>query len=112
MEKVGEVIPVLPTSLVAVVFQRAGDATISELEIAARAHSLIGDFEAARASVYVPFGEESLAVADGLRMMLERGIVLQPEPGRYAVNPEAHALLDFYVAPVEHFLSDNLNAAN
>lgn len=106
MAEVAGVIPVLPASIVAVVFHRVGDALISELEITARAHSLIGEFENAQASVYVPFGEEGLAVADGLRMMLERGIVLQPEPGRYAVNPTARSLLDFYVAPVEHFLSD------
>jgi glycerol-3-phosphate O-acyltransferase len=109
MDQIAGVIPVLPASIVAVVFHRAGDAIVSELEIKAQAHSLIGEFENAQASVYVPFGEESVAVADGLRMMLERGIVRQPEPGRYAVNPEAQALLEFYVAPVEHFLSDKPN---
>jgi len=105
MKMLADAIPVLPVSIVAVIFQRAGDESLGELDIAARAHGLIGEFEGANASVYVPFGEERLAVADGLRMMLERDIVRQPEPGRYAVNPAARALLDLYVAPVEHFLS-------
>lgn len=107
MQRIGDVMPVLPVSIVATVFQRAGNDTISELELAARAHALIGEFERAKASVYVPFGEERLAVADGLRMMLDRDIVRQPEPGRYVANLEAGMLLDFYVAPVEHFLFDS-----
>jgi len=111
MAAIARVIPVLPASIVAVIFQRAGGTCIGELEIKARAHSLIGEFEAAQASVYVPFGEESMAVADGLRMMLERGIVREVEPGRYAVDPAAQALLDFYVAPVEHFFADSAGAA-
>lgn len=107
MAAVARVIPVLPVSIVAVIFQRAAGASIGELEIKAQAHSLIGEFEQVHASVYVPFGEESMAVDDGLRMMLDRGIVREAEPGRYVVDPVAQALLDFYVAPVEHFLSGN-----
>ena len=56
--------------------------------------------------MYVPFGEESLAVSDGLQILLKRRILLEDPPGRYRVNPEERKLLDFYVKPVIHLLPD------
>ena len=50
----------------------APDRSLSELDLKARVHRLIGAFESTGAHVYVPFGEESHAVSDGLQLLLKR----------------------------------------
>ena len=104
MGEVGKLIPVLPVSLIATAIAENPDRALSELELKARAHQLIGAFESTGAHVYVPFGEESLAVSDGLQLLLKRRILLEDPPGRYKVNPDEKRLLDFYVKPVSHLL--------
>ena len=104
MGEVGKLIPVLPVSLIATAIAENPDRALSELELKARAHQLIGAFESTGAHVYVPFGEESLAVGDGLHLLLKRRILLEDPPGRYKVNPDEKRLLDFYVKPVSHLL--------
>ena len=61
--------------------------------------------------LYVPFGEESLAVSDGLQLLLKRRILLEDPPGRYKVNPDEKRLLDFYVKPVSHLLPERKAAS-
>ena len=106
MGEVGKLIPVLPVSLIATAIAENPDRALSELELKARAHQLIGAFESTGAHVYVPFGEESLAVSDGLQLLLKRRILLEDPPGRYKVNPDEKRLLDFYVKPVSHLLPE------
>ena len=111
MQEVGKVIPVLPVSLIATAIAEDPDRGLSELDLKARAHQLIGAFESAGAHVYVPFGEESLAVSDGLQLLLKRRILLEDPPGRYKVNPEERKLLEFYVKPVTHLLPEQKAAS-
>ncbi|MDE0060470.1 MAG: 1-acyl-sn-glycerol-3-phosphate acyltransferase [Defluviicoccus sp.] len=106
MEEVGRLIPVLPVSLIATAMAENPDRALNELELKAGVHRLIGAFESTGAHVYVPFGEESLAVGDGLKLLLKRRILLEDPPGRYKVNPEERELLDFYVKPVNHLLPE------
>ena len=111
MGEVGKLIPVLPVSLIATAIAENPDRALSELELKARAHQLIGAFESTGAHVYVPFGEESLAVSDGLQLLLKRRILLEDPPGRYKVNPDEKRLLDFYVKPVSHLLPERKAAS-
>ncbi len=104
MGDIAKLIPVLPVSLVATAFLETPERRLSELDLKARAHQLVGEFEANSTDVYLPFGEENLAVGDGLRMLLARHIVIEEEPGRYVANPAELAMLRFYVKPVAHFL--------
>ena len=111
MGEVGKLIPVLPVSLIATAIAENPDRALSELELKARAHQLIGAFESTGAHVHVPFGEESLAVSDGLQLLLKRRILLEDPPGRYKVNPDEKRLLDFYVKPVSHLLPERKAAS-
>ena len=111
MGEVGKLIPVLPVSLIATAIAENPDRALSELELKARAHQLIGAFQSTGAHVYVPFGEESLAVSDGLQLLLKRRILLEDPPGRYKVNPDERRLLDFYVKPVSHLLPERKAAS-
>ncbi len=107
MDDIGELIPVLPVSLVATAFWESPSRSFSMLDLKARAHQLVVLFEKSAAHVYLPHGEESLALEDGLKRLLARRIVREIEPGRYAVNESERTLLDFYVKPVLHFLPGN-----
>ena len=104
MAGIARVIPVLPVSLVATAFWETPERRFSELDLKARAHQLVAEFEATAAHVYLPYGEESLAVGDGLQRLLARKIVVEEEPGRYVANSKELALLEFYVRPVLHFM--------
>ena len=104
MGEIAQLIPVLPVSLVATAFWEAPERRLSEFDLKARAHQLVSEFEATAAHVYLPFGEENLAVGDGLRRLLARRMVIEDEPGRYVANADELDLLEFYVRPVLHFL--------
>lgn len=106
MGNIAKIIPVLPASLVATAFWESPSESLSELDLKARAHQLVTHFEKTAAHVYLPYGEESLALEDGLKRLLARRIVIEITPGRYMANEKERALLDFYVKPVLHFLPD------
>lgn len=105
MGDIAGLVPVLPISLVATAFREAPDRLFSALDLKVRAHELIGRFEAGGAHVYLPHGEENLALEDGLQQLLTRKMVTEEEPGRYRANRREDALIEFYVQPVLHFLS-------
>jgi glycerol-3-phosphate O-acyltransferase len=106
MGDIAGLIPVLPVSLVATTFWETPDRQLSELDLKARAHQLVSEFEAADAHVYMPHGEENLALEDGLQQLLARKMIIEDEPGRYRANDRELALLEFYVRPIMHFLAD------
>lgn len=105
MSSIGSLIPVLPVSLAATALAEDPMRTMSELELKARVHELVRDFEDRGAHVYLPHGEESTAVSDGLRVLLARHMAVEETAGRYRANPKQRALLDYYAKPVAHLLS-------
>lgn len=101
MGAVGAVIPVLPVSLVATVFARAPEEEVSELELKARVHALMGELEAAGAHVYVPRHDGDYAVAVGLRMLTLRRLVRESQ-GLFRAAPGEAAVLRYYAHSIEH----------
>jgi glycerol-3-phosphate O-acyltransferase len=89
MTAVGEVIPVLPVSLVAT--------------LKARAHRLIGQLEAAGAHVYVPRRDQDYALQVGLRMLELRHLVADQD-GLYHANPDERPMLRYYANAIAHLL--------
>ncbi len=104
MDHIARLIPVLPLSIVATAFWQAGDDSLTEEELKTRAHKLVTAFDTTAAHVYLPFGQEELALEDGLRRLVIRKMVIETEPGRYVANRKKRDLLAFYVRPVLHFL--------
>ncbi|MGB0630608.1 MAG: 1-acyl-sn-glycerol-3-phosphate acyltransferase [Alphaproteobacteria bacterium] len=107
MDDIGELIPVLPVSLVATAFWESPERSFSMLDLKARAHQLVMLFEKSAAHVYLPHGEESLALEDGLKRPLAPRMIREIGPGRYAINENERTLLEFYVRPVLHYLPEN-----
>jgi glycerol-3-phosphate O-acyltransferase len=108
MARVGAVIPVLPVPLVATVFLAAG-APLSELDLKARAHRLIGELEGAGAHVYIPRRDQDYAVVAGLRMLTLRRLV-EERDGLFAARPEERPLLTYYANSIAHLVAGGARA--
>ena len=103
MEKVGEVIPVLPVPLVATVFSET-DGPLDTLAVKAGCHRLMEQFASRGVYAHLPRDDPDYAVEVGLRILTLRHILRQ-EGGLYSVNPENRHLLDYYANSVAHLIA-------
>jgi len=103
MEKVGEVVPVVPVSLIATVFLRHRERSLSELEIKTEAHKLMLELEEAGAHIYIPRSDRDYAFTVGLRMLTLRHIVEESD-GIFRTRAEDLAILEYYAASIAHHL--------
>jgi glycerol-3-phosphate O-acyltransferase len=101
MAEVGKVIPVLPVSLVATALLRGAGEWLSELELKAAVHDLIGDLRAAGAHLYLPRQDHDYAVVVGLRMLILRHLVDEND-GLYRAAPDERPLLTYYANGIAH----------
>jgi len=104
MDKIGQVIPVLPVSLVATVFARDPEARWSELEIKAQVQNLIPVLESQGATVYIPRQNRDYAITVGLRMLTLRRLV-SLEDVLFRVEPEHLSVIRYYANSIAHFCS-------
>ena len=105
MKAVGDVVPVLPVSMVATVFLAANGKQLSELELKSAVHDLIVKLEATGARVYVPRSDQAYAVVVGLRMLELRHMVIE-EDGLYRANPDELPILTYYANSIAHLLPE------
>jgi glycerol-3-phosphate O-acyltransferase len=103
MRAVGDVVPVVPVSLVATVFVRDPAAALSELELKARVHDLIGELEEHGARVYIPRADLDYALVVGLRMLTERHLVLERD-GLFTAAPAEMHVVRYYANSIAHLL--------
>ena len=103
MTAVGQVVPVLPVSLIATVFTERADQAISELEIKVAAHALKTELEAEGAHVYVPRSDADYALSVGLRMLKLRHLVEQKD-GLYSITPGELPILQNYANSIAHYV--------
>ncbi len=101
MDKVTEVIPVLPVPLVATVFC-AAKKTLSRLEIKARCHDLLEKFAKSGAYVHMPREDEDYAIETGLRTLVLRHLVVEDEDGLFGLNAGEKALVTYYANSIAH----------
>ena len=103
MQSVGQMIPVLPVSLIAYVFAEQPERAFSDLELKARVQSLISELEQKGAHVYVPRGDRDYALTVGLRMLTLRHIVTEEEH-LYRAAPNEQSILNYYASALTHFI--------
>jgi len=110
LDTIGAAIPVLPVSLVASVFVRSAERSMSELEIKAKTQALVDELEAAAAYVHVPRADRDYAVAVGLRMLVLRHFV-EESAGLYRARADEMEMLKYYANSIEHhFRSGRLSS--
>ena len=107
MAEVGQLIPVLPVPLLALVLQRAhaqsSARSLSALDIKAEAGELVRTLEAAGARLYVPRGDWDYAIDAGLRMLILRRLVVEQD-GLYRIADGERPLVDYYANSIAHLL--------
>jgi glycerol-3-phosphate O-acyltransferase len=102
MQKVGQVVPALPVSLVATVMLAAGK-PLSVLELKGEVETLIRRLIAGGAHIHIPRADQDYALEVGLRMLLLRHLV-EEENGLYRANPREDVLLRYYANSIVHLL--------
>jgi glycerol-3-phosphate O-acyltransferase len=109
MQKVGEVVPALPVSLVATVMLEARK-PLAALELKGRVAELMRRLSAGGAHIHIPRADQDYAVEVGLRMLTLRHLV-EEENGLYRVNPREEPLLRYYANSIAHLLPDQAGSA-
>ena len=102
---IAAVVPVLPVSLVASVFVRHPERPMSELEVKAKAQSLIGELEAKGAYVHIAHADRDYAVTMGLKMLALRHFIRESD-GLYRTHDDEGEMLRYYANSIEHHLRD------
>lgn len=101
MEKVGQVVPVLPVALVATLFEEAGESGLGELELKSKAYLLLQELQNSGAHVHMPRSDLDYAISTGLRMLTMRHIVNQKD-GHYSVVADQSGLIAYYANSIRH----------
>jgi glycerol-3-phosphate O-acyltransferase len=110
MEKIAEVIPAVPVSLVATAFLRHPARAWSELELKGEVLGLMRQLESRGAHVYVPRGDQDYAITVGLRMLTLRRLVNE-SGGLYTAEPGELPLLSYYANSIAHLLAPAAQSA-
>ena len=103
MGRIGEVVPVVPVSLVATVLLRDPARRFTELELGGEAMELMRALEAAGAKVYLPRRDVDYAIRVGLRMLRLRRLLAEEE-GLLRLAPGQEGVVAYYARSIEHLL--------
>ena len=101
MARIGEVIPVLPVSLVASVLVEHPGRSYSELELKAAVHQRMEEFASRGARLYIPREDQDYAFGVGLRMLTLRRIVIE-DNGLYRAAEREGDILAYYANAIGH----------
>jgi glycerol-3-phosphate O-acyltransferase len=102
MQALRQVVPVVPVSIVATVFDRC-DQGMTELEVKARSHEVMQKIERQGIHIYIPRRDREYAIEVGLRMLTLRHVVDETN-GMYTAVEEERQLLRYYANSISHLL--------
>ncbi len=101
MQRIAEVVPVLPVSLVShVLLQNA--APLNMLELKAECHAVWRRLAKSGAYSHIPHTDEDYAVNVGLRMLTLRHLV-DAVDGKFSVNTQSRATVAYYANAIAHY---------
>jgi glycerol-3-phosphate O-acyltransferase len=103
LQRIGEVVPVLPVSLVASLMVEAPTRAWSEIEIKAAALQRIEALTALGAHVYLPRGDQDYAIGVGLRMLTLRRVLSEDGQGLFRTVAAELELLTYYANAIAHW---------
>ena len=101
---IARTIPVVPVSLIATVFVRQSAQPMSELEIKAHVQRLINELESQNAYTHIPRADRDYAITVGLRILVLRHFVIEPD-GLYRAADGEQSMLEYYANAIAHFLT-------
>lgn len=101
MKKVGEVIPVLPVSLVARVFLTNQKTPLTKEDVIKKCTVALERLLAKGAYMHIPHKNFEYAVEVGLRMLVLRKVIVE-EDGKYRLQNDEVPLLRYYSNAIAH----------
>jgi len=105
IQQIGDIIPVLPVSLVANVVSASPDETLSERDIQQGVHRLIEQLRAKNVPLAIEDATDDWAYEQGLQVMLSRKVLIR-DGVHFQINPEQAALLDYYARTIAHHFDE------
>lgn len=103
MRRIGELIPVLPVSLLAVAFLKDPGRWWSVTELQIETRGLLETLQDGGAQIYLPRKDEDYFVTVGMRMLTLRHLVEEQEDRYKAVDSEL-VVLRYYANAIQHLL--------
>lgn len=103
MDRISEVVPVLPVSLVSTVLLRASE-PMSMLELKAECHRVWQELAKTGVHSHIPHADEDYAVEVGLRMLTLRHLV-HDHNGQFSVNPDNQVIIEYYANSIAHYFN-------
>lgn len=101
MTAIGNVVPVLPVSLVATVFARDPDAMFSKAELGARVDELRAELKKRDAPLYTPREDTEYTTEVGLRMLTLRHLLVDIG-GKYGAKGSELKVINYYANSIGH----------
>lgn len=102
--RIGDLLPVLPTYLLASVLGNSDDLPISELKLKFRATKLINDFIDAGVPVFLPNNDGDYALSQGIYVLLRRKIIEPTGDGQFRLVESTRGLLEYYCNTISEFV--------
>ena len=102
MDRIGEIIPVLPVSLVSKVLVDHQEEPLSELELKVRVQKMMEKLTDDGVHVYIPRHDMDYAISVGLRMLKLRRLVNENE-GLFLLNPKEVEIVKYYSNSLAHY---------
>ncbi len=95
-DSVGNLLPLLPTYVLAKVLGDSDDLPISQLNLKIRATKLIDDLISVGAPVFLPNNDGDYALSQGIYVLLRRNVIEPTGDGRFDVVESNRKLLEYY----------------
>ncbi|MDP1930369.1 MAG: 1-acyl-sn-glycerol-3-phosphate acyltransferase [Gammaproteobacteria bacterium] len=103
MDALRYVMPIIPVPVIASVLLRAGEESLTSLEIVSRCDELLDEMIAHGAAMKAEEKPRSRTLSNSLEQMSGRELVLE-EDDRFRINPEHRALVQYYANSIAHWL--------
>ncbi len=104
-ERIGSLLPVLPTYLLASVLGHSDDLPISELNLKVRTTKLIEDLVSIGVPVFLPNNDGDYALSQGIYVLLRRKIIEPTGDGRFQLVESRRKLLEYYCNTIAGFVA-------
>lgn len=96
------VMPIIPVPVIASVLVRAGEESLTSLEIVGRCDALLDEMIAHGAAMKVEEKPRSRTLSNSLELLSTRELVLE-EHDHFRINPEHRALVQYYANSIAHW---------
>ncbi|PCI46127.1 MAG: hypothetical protein COB49_09060 [Alphaproteobacteria bacterium] len=94
--RINDIIPILPSNILARVFEESAESPLSEIDLKVRATSLIKDLVKKGSAVFLPTNDEDYALSQGIYILLREKIIRPTGDGRFALVKSNRKLLAYY----------------